>query len=448
MGMRQAAPATSSGQGFYTWLPPDNSLSIDILFDVIDGMLPDVMRGFGALPRRGAEVGGILIGQVDPDSPRRIVIEDFEPVPCEYSTGPSYHLSERDLFHLEEALQMEESRGRTVVGWYRSHTRKDLFLDSSDLELAARYFSNPPQVILLIHPFASRTSAAGFFYWEDGRIHAESSYHLFPFHSRELSGADPEPVVPLDAGQSEVRYPDGIELPTPPGKPPLISGLPAPFRSPLSVARTLKAPAWMGAALTPVLAGVLSVGGYVLYQRIAPAPQTIPRLNLGVSDSGGQLEVHWNGGLPLLASVVRGTLAIQDGPSYRNFDLTTTQLRDGRIRYPRLTQDVRVRLELFTGERNSLTETARLPVSGPLSPPGGGNRALTPLPASGAGGQPPPTAAGQTAPPQRVTHKRPSVRRVKRRSRKIRRKTSARKSGSARSRARGTSSRRTPATRR
>ena len=51
-----------SGLPYYVWEVPGKPISIQVPFEVIDRMTPDILRGFGALKRRGAEVGGILLG--------------------------------------------------------------------------------------------------------------------------------------------------------------------------------------------------------------------------------------------------------------------------------------------------------------------------------------------------------------------------------------------------
>ena len=466
MGTHQATPATPAGLPFFTWQPPDGSVKIHLLFDVIDRILPDVMRGFGALPRRGAEVGGILFGKFDLDASIGVLIEDFEPIPCEYSTGPSYHLSQRDLERLEEALREAHSRNQTVVGLYRSHTRKELFLDADDLDLAKQYFANPAQVILLIKPFATRTSVAGFFFWEDGEIHSESSYREFPFHRRELGGGEPnlsagpglelpgvqyrtaedidpalrrhslpsppplfEPPAPLaraggaaaesfleprrawavDAADTSERRVPSVHRPAQPAAIPTFGLPPRPPKDQQGARRK-----WL---LTPVLLGVLSVSGYVLYQQLAPpAPAPTPPvtnatllLKLEVVENGDRLEVNWERQSAVIAGAVRGTLTVLDGPNRRNIELTASQLRNNRVLYSRLTGDVLFRLEVFTSERSSLTESVRF-----VAPAAGsGGDVITPetvqanadavpdtVPASGDIPPPPPPIPQQTEPPE------------------------------------------------
>jgi len=87
--------APTSGHPYLLWEVPGKADLIQLYFDVIDRMYPDIMRGLGALRRRGAEVGGIswadrirLAGQGD--------CCGFQARAIEYLTGPSYNLSDND----------------------------------------------------------------------------------------------------------------------------------------------------------------------------------------------------------------------------------------------------------------------------------------------------------------------------------------------------------------
>src|SRR5262245_34792405 len=98
----KSSSAAVSGLPYYAWEVPEKPVAVHLHFDVIDRMSPEILRGLGALKRRGAEVGGLLLGKVQPGAPQTITIEDFEPVPTEYLTGPSYNLSSKDLLVLED----------------------------------------------------------------------------------------------------------------------------------------------------------------------------------------------------------------------------------------------------------------------------------------------------------------------------------------------------------
>ena len=93
----------TSTSPFYVWKPAEKSISVQLQFDVVDRVLLEVMRGFGAVPKRGAEVGGILLGTAELQGDRIVVnVEDSEAVDCDHASGPSFILSEDDrvAFHV------------------------------------------------------------------------------------------------------------------------------------------------------------------------------------------------------------------------------------------------------------------------------------------------------------------------------------------------------------
>ena len=167
---------TQDVPGYYVWEAPGKQLAVHLHLDVVDGMLADVMRGFGAVPKRGAEVGGLLLGTVqegDPENGGRTIVrvEDFEPVDCAYKRGPSYLFTEDDSRAFHDACETwlpNPERPAYAVGLFRSHTRDGLSLSPEDIELLDRYFTGPLNIALLIKPFATKASQAGFFFREGG----------------------------------------------------------------------------------------------------------------------------------------------------------------------------------------------------------------------------------------------------------------------------------------
>ena len=87
---------TQDPAGYYVWEVPGQSVVVHLRLDVVDRLAAEVMRGFGSVPKRGAEVGGFLIGTIRPGVPAIVRIDDFEPVACEYRRGPSYQFTEED----------------------------------------------------------------------------------------------------------------------------------------------------------------------------------------------------------------------------------------------------------------------------------------------------------------------------------------------------------------
>src|SRR5580698_3421006 len=160
-------PRTQDVPGYYVWEVPGKGLAVHLHLDVIDGVLADVMRGFGAVPKRGAEVGGILIGAIESGDQTIVRIEEFESVECAYKRGPSYLFTEIDGGAFHDACENwlpDSSRSSYAVGYFRSHTRDGLSLSSEDIDLLETYFAGPSNIALLIKPFATKASLAGFFF--------------------------------------------------------------------------------------------------------------------------------------------------------------------------------------------------------------------------------------------------------------------------------------------
>jgi len=192
------APAVET-KHFFAWEPPEERISIQLRLDVMERMERDVIEAFKALPKRGAEVGGLLLGRAEQGDPQRVFIDDFVAVACEYRRGPSYFLSETDQAELERTLSRCQSR---VVGFYRSHTRQNLSLDEEDQRRIHTYFSGPSNVFLLIKPLSVTNCVAGFFFWREGVVHGEASQLEFRFGGRSLPAAS-----------SVQAEPDGPRLP-------------------------------------------------------------------------------------------------------------------------------------------------------------------------------------------------------------------------------------------
>ncbi len=188
----------------FTWEAPEKPISVRVPFALIDRMEREVVENFRSLTSRGSEIGGILLGAIVPGSRNTLFIDDYEVIPCDYSRGPLYRLSDADMGRFERAIEQNQAAGgMKVVGFFRSHTRKGLSLDSEDLSFFSARFRDPSNVALLVRPFANKASTAGFFIWENGAVQGESSSLEFPFRSSQLApsrqGAppfDPPPANP------------------------------------------------------------------------------------------------------------------------------------------------------------------------------------------------------------------------------------------------------------
>lgn len=372
----------------YVWQPPDKPFTIQLAFDVIDGMNIEIMRGFGAVRRRGTEVGGLLLGRIDPvGSHTYITVDDFEPVPCEYAFGPSYILSTQDLQHLRKSLaQFDPSAGRDLytVGYYRSHTRDGLSLDDGDLKFFREYFPDPLHVALVVKPFATKAGTAGFFFEEStGTIVGTASYLEFPFRRKDLveSPGEPEEALP------ELRHsPPKRSVPTPALYKPEPEPEPAPVKTavvpiyetkPIPVTpdyetkpmfadfsaqpvRSRSRAGWLIFALMLVVFGV--VAGYqysgTMMQTSAISSSADPyAVNLTASRVDDNILVRWDRQSLAVKGGWRGLLTITEGGDSKSVQMDVSQLQNGTILYRHVSPEIHLKLEVFLKEQRSVVET-------------------------------------------------------------------------------------------
>ena len=392
----------SAPPGYWGWEPPAKSISIQIGFDVVDRMLTSIIDGFGSIPKRGAEVGGLLIGTRSPGTPLVYRIDDFVDVPCLHKFGPSYLYSEEDHETLRAALAKAASG--SVVGFYRSHTRDGLFLAQEDLELLRRYFPDEEQIVLLVRPAAMGVSPGGFFYRENGEFQT-STYLEFPFRRSELeTGAAPvrrplgerirgeqgrRPMPSTQAPQSGSREP--LPMPTPsyrreemgaaaPHQPTQqlsesSPALPYPYQGtdediPMpsqvyavttpSQSRFRKGWYWLPLSFIFLLLGVLL--GFQSAMTIYPSSRggtgiDSYSLMLSISRSGDDVTVRWDRQNMAVRASRRGALEIMDGKYSKHVELDSQQLQSGSVIYRFSSNQLKFRLEVFPQDRVTVSET-------------------------------------------------------------------------------------------
>src|SRR5580692_8455719 len=180
---------------FGSWSVAESPVTIEYSLVVIEEIRHEVAEGFQKLSRGGMEVGGLLYGARDG---RTIRILSMRPVACEHARGPAFLLSDKDAEQLQHQLshEAEDTRleGMLCLGWFVSHTRSEIVLAESDLEIYEKYFNSPWQVTLVIRPGRGGSMRAGFFVREqDGTVRSENSYLEFNFPDRLAGVLDRPP---------------------------------------------------------------------------------------------------------------------------------------------------------------------------------------------------------------------------------------------------------------
>jgi len=210
---RERGEPKSAPVATYLWEVPQKPVAVRLALEIIDRMESEVIENFRSLTSRGSEIGGVLLGSVIPGSPLTVLVQGYETVPCDYTRGPLYRLSDADLGRFERVIEQHSGPGNLpVAGFFRAHSRKGLSLDADDLAFLDARFRAPHHIAMLVRPFATKTSVGGIFIREDGTFHGEPSYLEFPFRSAQLTPslwtpleaapAPPPPASPANAAAS------------------------------------------------------------------------------------------------------------------------------------------------------------------------------------------------------------------------------------------------------
>ena len=334
---------------YYVWEPRERGISIRLNLDTLDRIRAGTEQPLAASPKRGLEVGGVLLGRVLDPELRTIAIEDFEAVPCEHRRGPSYFLSGHDRQILQKRLwRLAARRDVQPVGFFRSHTRAGLYLDEDDFAIAKDYFAGPLSVFLLVRPSASETPAAGFFFWEEDDIHRSSTCLSFPFDRSALEFGDhpliEEQAVPARGGsEPPARRPTGA------------SSWPQPL-------------AWrsISTAFASAAAVILLMAGIVRWQRNLSTPLSAS-LGLAIERAGSALRLVWNRDNPAIRDADRGVLVVKESGTERRIDIPKDQLSSGGM-YVKGAPDMNVQLDVYGGKKpvsESLTVVSEATPQGP-----------------------------------------------------------------------------------
>jgi hypothetical protein len=381
----------------YVWQPPDKPFTILLAFDVIDRLNVDIMRNFGAVRRRGTEVGGLLLGRIEPtESHVTVTIDDYESIPCEYAFGPSYILSIQDLQEFRKALaHFDPSAGRDLytVGFFRSHTRDGLSLDEYDQKFFREYFPDPLHVALLVKPYVTRAGVAGFFLGENESLNGAVSPLEFPFRRKDLAGAiqEPQPAESESRQPIRVRHipPEREQQPRPlePAAPPPENAGPppiSPFRRSFAVESEAPAPTrdyetkpifseydteprkkksragWVVFSIMLVLFGA-AVGyqysGALIQNNPISSPADPYALNLTATRVDDNLLVKWDRQSLAVKGGWRGLLTITEGSDSKAVQMDVPQLQNGSVLYRHVAPEVQFKLEIFLKEQRSVVET-------------------------------------------------------------------------------------------
>ena len=377
------------------WSESERKFAIHVPPDVIRRLGAECWIGFKRVPRRGLEIGGILLGRTETgDDITTFWIDGFEQVESEHRSGPSYVLSESDFSHLQEAIKKNKSAS---LGIFRSQTRSEqLTLQEPDVNLFGRCFETGSAVFLMLGPVPG---IAAFFAQADGSLKCIHQFALPSSRMSTMAGKTApvsQPEQPRVLALTEAQPCDPpVEHDEKPTEEPAILVVPK-----AAVSKTVVNKAsWMVAAVAAAL--VLAASASMTLKAPKPllaAPDRKPPeyLHLTVERAGSALRLLWDQNSSTVHAAARAVLHIEDGNAQTDRDLGPSQLSAGSITYEPKSPDVTFRMDVYSTQPNAsgLVQVMNLPAQAviPRNPAVDPEykRAATPAPATPAPATPAP----------------------------------------------------------
>jgi len=355
------------------WESANRSASVELSRELIQTLRGEVYRGVQALPRRGAEVGGLLLGRFSNSNKISVRVESIDPVSCEHRFGPSFILSDTDRTGLEQMLAAYGAHEEVaVVGYYRSCTGRDIELDEADEELARMYFNDPRQIFLLIKPLSLRECVAAYFYKQDGRFLTEGQPPLSL--NAEYTSMPPPPEEPVVQPSVTILPAETRHVEPPTVEPPIVT--PDTVRQRRRARHEQvreeeeKQPSRLRRLLLTLVAFAAMVGLAFFLGWLNPARgPRFSNLGLNVHQSANGLEVVWDGTKAASQDARRGVLSITDGASENAIELNRAALERGKFVYAPASNDVLVRLSIYGAAGPPAGESFRVVVVPQKMPP-------------------------------------------------------------------------------
>ena len=377
------------------WSESERKFAIHVPPDVIRRLGAECWIGFKRVPRRGLEIGGILLGRTETgDDITTFWIDGFEQVESEHRSGPSYVLSDSDFSHLQEAIKKNKSAS---LGIFRSQTRSEqLTLQEPDVNLFGRCFETGSAVFLMLGPVPG---IAAFFAQADGSLKCIHQFALPSSRMSTMAGKTApvsQPEQPRVLALTEAQPCDPpVEHDEKPTEEPAILVVPK-----AAVSKTVVNKAsWMVAAVAAAL--VLAASASMTLKAPKPllaAPDRKPPeyLHLTVERAGSALRLLWDQNSSTVHAAARAVLHIEDGNAQTDRDLGPSQLSAGSITYEPKSPDVTFRMDVYSTQPNAsgLVQVMNLPAQAviPRNPAVDPEykRAATPAPATSAPATPAP----------------------------------------------------------
>jgi hypothetical protein len=108
---------------------------------------------------------------------------------------------------------------------------------------------------------------------------------------------------------------------------------------------------------TALSLAILIIGLLLKDKYLLPPDQSFP---FRVYDAGDSVRVEWDRNSPLIRSARLAVLDIKDGNEKKRFALSDEQLHDGKLKYLRNSEDLELRMVVFSGKQAGIQQFVRL----------------------------------------------------------------------------------------
>jgi hypothetical protein len=335
-----------------------------------------VIEAVRAVPRGGAEIGGLLVAS----STRLgfVRVRQILPVPIEYRFGPGFRPSPDDIVAFQRATSLVQADpANTVVGFYRSATRDPKYLRDTDRQILAALEKVHPsyardfRFVLILTSVSKSCMLAELATCEEGvwqewqqltfnlpllpnKLMPESSAS----ETRQDAITSAEPVTrPLRSLAGALRtaemesLTEAQQASAAPGAPVTNSATVPPPVSERS--RSRPAPflyLCMALFLLFGLSGLyygFDARRKLVRPRAAPESARISRIGFAANPEGGIWKLTWNRDAVTVLNPSSASLSIRDGANQQQIPLTAAELEAGMVFYTPQSGDLVFGLKLL-----------------------------------------------------------------------------------------------------
>lgn len=342
--MPQPQPKSESGGNFRFRLDDEVRRRIEFL----------VREGIKALPHRGLEIGGLLLGGSEDAGDSLLTVTDIVPLDIEHRFGPAFRPSENDRKVFLEALEQHGADPNArVVGYYRSQLVEAAAIRPEDHQVLDWLLHGKRSWLLLIEAPKNEASFANIYSrTAEGtlsRVHRSALLPDSP-EKTEAAGAVPQIEETKPEAPREIR-------------PAAVSGATAQEGGTKSAAASAAA-GWSGWRRKAILAGAALV---ILVVAFALGRLGGPRgvsgsgpVGLRIEDGGSSIKIRWNAASDAIRNGSSGSLMVIDDTAVTHIDLKNEQLRQGTLGFNPQHANVTVLLTVYEKSGGFLAESQNL----------------------------------------------------------------------------------------